>query len=341
MNLYHFKTRYLIWRHTKEWFDLGKRQTAVKAATAGLIGAAGLMVAGGLSASAKTITVKSGDSMWGIANKYGVTIKTLEQLNHIKQTKAGVDQIFAGQKIVLPGRTTAPLGTKSAKAKAAGTTKQVVRSVKATTATTRTTGTTYTVRSGDSLSRISSKYGVTINQLKSWNGLKSNFIYPGEKLAVRASAAQKSGSVVKPLKQSVSKKKATTTKADAVIANSTTSVTGLAVKLAGMKIPYVWGGASLNGMDCSGLVSYVYGHAAGISLAHSTVSQEKAVSTHSVADAQPGDILFWGQEGATYHDAIYIGNNQYVAAPQPGQNVEIETISQYFMPSFAGTVTDA
>ena len=292
MNLYHFKTRYLIWRHTKEWFDLGKRQTAVKAATAGLIGAAGLMVAGGLSASAKTITVKSGDSMWGIANKYGVTIKTLEQLNHIKQTKAGVDQIFAGQKIVLPGRTTAPLGTKSATAKAAGITKQVVRSVKVTTATTRTTGTTYTVQSGDSLSRISSKYGVTINQLKSWNGLKSNFIYPGEKLA-------------------------------------------------GMKIPYVWGGASLSGMDCSGLVSYVYGHAAGISLAHSTVSQEKAVSTHSVADAQPGDILFWGQEGATYHDAIYIGNNQYVAAPQPGQNVEIETISQYFMPSFAGTVTDA
>ena len=119
---------------------------------------------------------------------------------------------------------------------------------------------------------------------------------------------------------------------------ATGSVTGLALKLANANIPYVWGGGSLSGMDCSGLVSYVYLHAAGISLPHNTVSQEAYVSTHSVADAQPGDILFWGSRGATYHDAIYIGNNQYVAAPTEGQNVQVQTISPYFAPSFAGTV---
>ncbi|WP_439794937.1 NlpC/P60 family protein [Secundilactobacillus kimchicus] len=59
----------------------------------------------------------------------------------------------------------------------------------------------------------------------------------------------------------------------------------------------------------------------------------------SVADAKPGDLLFWGDQGASYHVAIYIGDNQFVAAPQPGQNVDIETISTFFMPSFAGTVT--
>ncbi|MDN7035923.1 peptidoglycan endopeptidase [Lactiplantibacillus plantarum] len=119
---------------------------------------------------------------------------------------------------------------------------------------------------------------------------------------------------------------------------ATGSVTGLALKLASANIPYVWGGASLSGMDCSGLVSYVYQHAAGITLPHSTVAQESYVTTHSVADAQPGDILFWGSRGSTYHDAIYIGNNQYVAAPTEGQNVQVQTISSYFMPSFAGTV---
>ncbi|MGF7428731.1 LysM peptidoglycan-binding domain-containing protein [Lactiplantibacillus argentoratensis] len=119
---------------------------------------------------------------------------------------------------------------------------------------------------------------------------------------------------------------------------ATGSVTGLALKLASANIPYVWGGASLSGMDCSGLVSYVYQHAAGITLPHSTVAQESYVTTHSVADAQPGDILFWGSRGGTYHDAIYIGNNQYVAAPTEGQNVQVQTISSYFMPSFAGTV---
>ncbi|MFJ6971532.1 MAG: LysM peptidoglycan-binding domain-containing protein [Limosilactobacillus mucosae] len=119
---------------------------------------------------------------------------------------------------------------------------------------------------------------------------------------------------------------------------TTGSVVSLAVKLANANIPYVWGGASLSGMDCSGLVDYVFQNAEGISLPHYTVSLESCVSQHSVAEAQPGDILFWGNHGSTYHCAIYIGNNQYVAAPQLGQNVEIETISPYFMPSFAGTV---
>ncbi len=119
---------------------------------------------------------------------------------------------------------------------------------------------------------------------------------------------------------------------------TTGSVVSLAVKLANANIPYVWGGASLSGMDCSGLVDYVFQNAEGISLPHYTVSLEDCVSQHSVAEAQPGDVLFWGNHGSTYHCAIYIGNNQYVAAPQPGQNVEIETISPYFMPSFAGTV---
>lgn len=119
---------------------------------------------------------------------------------------------------------------------------------------------------------------------------------------------------------------------------TTGSVVSLAVKLANANISYVWGGASLSGMDCSGLVDYVFQNAEGISLPHYTVSLESCVSQHSVAEAQPGDVLFWGNHGSTYHCAIYIGNNQYVAAPQPGQNVEIETISPYFMPSFAGTV---
>lgn len=119
---------------------------------------------------------------------------------------------------------------------------------------------------------------------------------------------------------------------------TTGSVVSLAVKLANANISYVWGGASLSGMDCSGLVDYVFQNAEGISLPHYTVSLESCVSQHSVAEAQPGDVLFWGNHGSTYHCAIYIGNNQYVAAPRPGQNVEIETISPYFMPSFAGTV---
>lgn len=117
------------------------------------------------------------------------------------------------------------------------------------------------------------------------------------------------------------------------------AIVSLAKQLATQNIPYVWAGSTpQTGFDCSGLVSYVFQNAAGISLPHSSVAQESYTKTKAVSQAQPGDLLFWGTKGASYHVAIYIGGNQYVAAPQPGMNVRVETISANFMPSFAGSV---
>lgn len=121
-------------------------------------------------------------------------------------------------------------------------------------------------------------------------------------------------------------------------AQNTGSVTGLATSLANNTIPYVWGGKTPAGFDCSGFVSYVFQHAAGISLPSYTVAMESYVNKESVSAAQPGDLLFWGTPGATYHVGIYLGNNQYASAPTFGQNVKVQTISSYFYPSFAGRV---
>ncbi|QQP82725.1 LysM peptidoglycan-binding domain-containing protein [Pediococcus acidilactici] len=119
---------------------------------------------------------------------------------------------------------------------------------------------------------------------------------------------------------------------------NTGSVTGLATSLANNTIPYVWGGKTPAGFDCSGFVSYIFQHAAGISLPSYTVAMESYVNKESVSAAQPGDLLFWGTPGATYHVGIYLGNNQYASAPTFGQNVKVQTISSYFYPSFAGRV---
>ena len=115
-----------------------------------------------------------------------------------------------------------------------------------------------------------------------------------------------------------------------------------AISLTHQNIPYVWGGKTTAGFDCSGLTAYVYGKA-GASIPSYTVAEESYVKTMDVetpadvtANAQTGDLLFWGGHGQTYHVAIYIGNGQYVAAPQPGMNVEVEPVSTYFMPSFIG-----
>jgi cell wall-associated hydrolase len=94
--------------------------------------------------------------------------------------------------------------------------------------------------------------------------------------------------------------------------------------------PYVWGATGPNAYDCSGLVQYAYSQA-GKNTGRTTYQQAGAGQHVSVSQAQAGDILMWGD----YHDAIYVGNNQYVHAPQPGQNVTQATISSYFMPDYA------
>lgn len=94
--------------------------------------------------------------------------------------------------------------------------------------------------------------------------------------------------------------------------------------------PYVWGATGPNAYDCSGLVQYAYSQA-GKNIGRTTYQQAGAGQHVSVSQAQAGDILMWGD----CHDAIYVGNNQYVHAPQPGQNVTQATISSYFMPDYA------
>ncbi|MQS97954.1 C40 family peptidase [Companilactobacillus halodurans] len=118
---------------------------------------------------------------------------------------------------------------------------------------------------------------------------------------------------------------------------SSTSSVDAAISTAKQYIgtPYVWGGKTPSGFDCSGFTSYVYQQATGKSIGSYTVAQESAGTQESVSQASAGDLLFWGSKGASYHVAIYLGNNQYIAAPQPGESVKISSISSYFMPSFA------
>ena len=126
-----------------------------------------------------------------------------------------------------------------------------------------------------------------------------------------------------------------TSVASSTATNNNAAETVVAAALSQVGTPYVWGGATPGqGLDCSGLVQYAYGRA-NVALSHYTVAQESAGRQVSLSDLQPGDIIFWGGVGASYHDAIYIGNGQYVHAPQPGETVKVASISQYFMPSFA------
>ena len=112
--------------------------------------------------------------------------------------------------------------------------------------------------------------------------------------------------------------------------NSSTAQTVVSAAQSQIGKPYVWGATGPNAYDCSGLVQYAYSQA-GKNVGRTTYQQAGAGQHISVSQAQAGDILMWGD----YHDAIYVGNNQYVHAPQPGQNVTQASISSYFMPDYA------
>lgn len=91
-------------------------------------------------------------------------------------------------------------------------------------------------------------------------------------------------------------------------------------------VPYVWGGTSPSGFDCSGLVQYVYAEN-GISIPRVTYTQQAAATPVSFSDLQPGDLVFWG--GSAYHVGIYIGDGKYIHSPAPGQSVCIQSYSAY------------
>lgn len=99
-------------------------------------------------------------------------------------------------------------------------------------------------------------------------------------------------------------------------------------------VPYVWGGTTTSGFDCSGLVQYVFKNAINVSLPRVTTQQEHSGTRIAVNQAKPGDLYFWGNVGSTYHVAIALGNGKFIAAPQPGENVKVGSING-FMPSFA------
>ena len=100
-------------------------------------------------------------------------------------------------------------------------------------------------------------------------------------------------------------------------------------------VPYVWGGTSPSGFDCSGLVQYVC-KKNGISVSRTAAAQAGNGTYVSRNNLQPGDLVFFGK-GNIHHVGIYIGNGQMIHAPQTGDVVKISSIeTAYRINSYAG-----
>jgi cell wall-associated NlpC family hydrolase len=90
--------------------------------------------------------------------------------------------------------------------------------------------------------------------------------------------------------------------------------------------PYRYGGADLNGFDCSGLVFYIY-HELGVELPRSAAEQQRYAAKISRDDLLPGDLIFFRiNRKRISHVGIYVGDNRFVHAPQSGKQVVIRNL---------------
>lgn len=257
------------------------------------------------ASSAGTYTVQAGDCLSLIAQRHGTTVANLMQINELTSSFLQV-----GQKLKVNSNASSSAPTAEVAAPAAPT---------AATAAAQETSSNqdfYVVKAGDCIGAIAQKYSMKSSQLMNINGLKSDIIYPGQKLLVAAN----SGSEVSRGGASLDGQ---------VIVDFASQYLG---------VPYAYGGSSPAGFDCSGFVQYVYKNF-GYQMARTAASQYQQGSSVSKSELMAGDLVFFACNGGGIdHSGIYAGDNRFIhsSSPRSGGVIYTSLSESYYTRAYVG-----
>ncbi len=118
---------------------------------------------------------------------------------------------------------------------------------------------------------------------------------------------------------------------------SARNLTSAALDLIGIR--YKWGGTTpASGLDCSGLVQFVFQQVTGVTLPRSARDLSRIGEVVALTDLKPGDLVFFNTRRSAFsHVGIYVGDNRFIHAPRRGRDVEIATIDKsYWQTHFNG-----
>jgi LysM repeat protein len=245
--------------------------------------------------------VKSGDTLGHISLLFGVSLADLRNWNQLKN-----DKIFVGQQLNIQKNSVVSPPPPPTSTATSGTTPA-------------STTSTYVVKSGDTLGSIAGKNGLSVNDLRTFNSLKSDIIYVGQLLKLK-DTADSSVPVQTPPPLSTDKTDFVPS-ADAIVAE--------AMKWIGT--PYVWGGSSSAGFDCSGYVYFVMKQT-GSSINRFS-SDGYYNRSYTVSNPKPGDLVFFADtyRSGISHLGFYLGNNKFIHAAN--EKVEISSLDNVYWKS--------
>jgi len=271
-------------------------------------------------------TVKPGDSLYGISKSFRVSIEALKKANAL-----GGDSLKLKQILTIPSK-----GEKKTDEVAkglsdgpdhklpAGKIKGISREMDS-----------YIVQKGDSLNRVSTKAGLSIDEIKRRNGLKTSALKIGQVLLLSkdesrfneeakelqdgeemAGALQAEGGEGEPVAPTFLGKWSNPEERNVFVRVVKTF----------LGVPYKLGGSTLKGIDCSAFVKKIY-EIFNIQLPRTAREQLSIGKKVEKDQLQEGDLVFFKRQGNNAHVGIYIGDNQFVHASSSNREVKIDYLN--------------